>query len=277
MKSQIYVGYKLNSMEVMLAPFFNRIGDRPVALDNDAERLLQQLDTMSNSPSHPYMLKTLTVPEMTIINRYTFDDSQYSGIAKYPQSSSLAQIRQTTRHDLIDETVIKLAGDDIHCGIEIRFNKYQAISDMYLKMCNIALDRGELLAEYQRALQRFPNTEGVKEWYQAIAAADPNKYRRLYEGHYIEHYVDALEQCKEQMPQHTPNFILVYNAIIKAAEDLSSSVDDKTASLFKDVRQIAEDKLAEGYHEWGQSMHPDTSARDNSNPEYSEPTEDDAR
>lgn len=281
MKSQIYVGYKLNPMEVMSTPIFANISDRAVVLDNDAERLLTQLDTISNSPSYPYMLKTLTIPEMTIMSHYTFEDRDniYTDITQYPQSSSLSRIRQGVRRNLADETVIQLASDDIHCSIEIRFDKYQNPQDMYLKMRNIALDRGELLAEYQQAQQRFPNTEGVKEWYQAIAAADPNKYRRLYEGHYIEHYVQALEQCKEQLPQHTPKFMLVHNAIMQAAEQLSTSVDDKTASLFNDVRQIAEDKLAKGYHEWGQSMHPDTSAIDNSNhtPAYFEPTEDDAR
>lgn len=260
MKSQMYVGYKFDAMQLMATPDFHGIYDKTVVLAGDIPEVIRLLDEIPNAQSHPRMLKTLTMPEMKVVRHYTFEDwgSKYTNIDAHPETSSLYRVKYDLGGAKADQTIMQLTGDSIHESISIQFDASQDAQDMYRTMRRIAFDRGELLAEYNQAMQRYPHTMGITAWYQTIAAADPTKDSPLFEGHYVEHYVQSLKECKAEMPRYTPGFMLVANAMIQAADQLSGSLDDKTAALFKSVRAVAEDKLAAGYHEWCCSLQPDT-------------------
>lgn len=255
-----YIGYRLDPMEVIMNKNRQDIShDHTTVVAKDIETVKQMLDEAIHVPTFLRMTQQLTVSELTIIQEYNnFVDwaLRYQDVAQQP----FQQAWWKGSRDMVgvpeSSSIITVAGDAIHEEMSVQCINAKQLDDIYQRMRSIALDRGELLVEYNQSMKRYPNTLGLTEWYKAIAAADPSKEYVLFEGYYVEDYIRALKAQSEILPNYTPNFMKVYMAIQAAANMLTDSIDDKKSPLFARVTQYGTEKLQESYKKWCAQFEP---------------------
>lgn len=259
MQRAFYVGYRLNPMEVAMTREFDKVtGDRTAVLSEKVDEVLKGLEEVLDIPAYPRMTSQMTIPEMTIMRHYTFEDwdNHYQGVETHALSESLWRTQSRVKAPA-DTTIIRLHDDAIHAALVMQFGSGVDASEMYIKMRQIACARGELVAEYNQSKQRYPNTLGLAEWYKVIASVDPTKEAVLMEGYYVEDYVSELQKQTLTLPHNTPSFMKVYMAITATANTLSESIDDAKSQLFHKVANRGSDTLKESYQTWCAQFEPE--------------------
>lgn len=253
MQRTVFAGYKIDPMQVTIFRHFDEItGTRPAIITKDLGATMQGVELLPDEPKFPRMTSALTIPSMSIIREYTFEDwnNQYEN----PKIQPLGRFKASVATPATS-TVIQVNGDILHKDILAQFSGEESVDEIYGMMRNIAFARGELLAEYNQTMQRYPDAVGITEWYKAIAAVDPNK-QHIAGEHPVEDFLTIMDMEDLEEPEHTPDFVRIYAAMELAASKLSHSANKEQASIFTQVTQYAVDKLQEEYKIWCNSFEP---------------------